>query len=96
MGDVQQFKVGDKVQWTSQAAGSTKTKVGVVVGVVPAASSIERHPVFRDWNERLCYGGGLLRNHESYLVAVEYGTPQHGIRKALYWPRVKGLRMVGQ
>ena len=51
------FKVGDKVSWTSQSAGVTKTKTGVVVEVLPAGCKTGRK-------------FGAPRDHESYLVKV--------------------------
>ena len=71
-----EFKVGDRVEWTSQAGGSTRTKRGAVVEVVkrgeaPAPISKNRNP-------------GMPRDHESYLVRVK--------GSGLYWPRVKALR----
>jgi hypothetical protein len=72
------FKVGDRVEWTSQAAGVTRTKVGVVEHVVapredPGPMSKNRVP-------------GMPRDHESYLVRVK--------GRGCYWPRVKALRLV--
>lgn len=52
------FKVGDTVQWTSQSAGTWKTKRGVIEMVVPAG----KRPSLR--------GAGLPRNHGSYVARV--------------------------
>jgi len=90
-----EFKVGDRVKWTSQSGGFTRTKTGEIICVV--------HPGERPcgWARR-CFtddfahltergfspsklGGGFSRKHESYLVAV-------GAK--LYWPRVKHLRLI--
>lgn len=56
------FKVGDEVTWTSQAAGSSKTKTGIIVALIPPRGIIPkavRPP-----------GAGWPRNHESYVVQV--------------------------
>ncbi len=50
------WKVGDPVIWTSQSAGTWKTKRGVVEMIVPAG----KRPEIR--------GAGLPRDHESYVV----------------------------
>ena len=82
-----EFKLGDSVKWTSQAGGVSKTKVGTVVAIIPA----DKYPVgeiekFSDCISR--YGGGLSRNHTSYLVKVELGGRK---KPRIYWPRVKAL-----
>lgn len=72
------FKKGNKVKWTSQSAGHTKTKEGIISEVVPAGSP----PIGYKPN-----GGpaGCARNHESYVVTVG---------KRTYWPRVSQLSLV--
>jgi hypothetical protein len=56
----QKFVVGDVVEWTSQAAGITRTKQGRVVEVVPPGK-----------RSVMMLGMGLSRNHESYVVHVK-------------------------
>jgi len=67
--------------WTSQAAGTTLEKVGIVEKVVAAGEFIRIL-------EHGLYG---QRKHESYLVRVDRGP---GRQSKLYWPRVAGLRLV--
>ena len=74
------FKVGDVVEWSSQAQGSTTTKRGVVAEVV----GVDRRP------DRMLFpalykhsGCGYGRDHESYVVLVG---------KKPYWPRAGSLR----
>ena len=74
------MKVGDQVEWTSQAGGNTRTKRGKIVAVVPAGTMPDTKGVSH-------YGGGMARNHESYLVKV--------LGKGTYWPRAAALRLVG-
>lgn len=74
------FQAGDRVQWTSSAAGTTKTKVGRVIEVVPPQRK-PRTPmdIAATW-----------RDHESYVVEVvvaRNGRP----KRTLYWPRVAAL-----
>jgi hypothetical protein len=85
-----ELKVGDKVQWASQAAGYTKAKEGVVALVVPP--SLNPCNVIRDTevSHVSCQFDGMARNHESYLVLV---TGVKGGKK-LYWPRVSSLQKV--
>ena len=93
------FKVGDRVQWTSQAGGNHKTKVGVVLAVVaPGHRSSEKacefiHKLTRTGTHRSAYGGGFDRDHESYVVEVVVGGPR--AKKALYWPVVSKLQPAG-
>lgn len=72
-------KLGDMVQWTSQAGGCTRTKRGAIVAVVPAGTMPDTRKVSR-------YGGGMARDHESYLVKVP--------GKGTYWPRVNALELI--
>ena len=80
------FRVGDKVRWTSQASGSTLTKVGTVVVIVYAHSSAVAEAYNSGLRVADKFGWGSPRDHESYLVYV----PGRGI----YWPRVSGLQLV--
>ena len=83
------FKIKDKVQWTSQSHGTEKTKVGVIVAVVMADTALRHLPL----PDGMCLPRGTVmvasqsRNHVSYLVQV-------GRQKHLYWPRVTNLRRV--
>lgn len=73
-----QFKIGDEVEWSTQANGYTRTKRGEVVAVVEAFHvPLREHKIDRP---------GLSREHESYIVRVR------GQRTRNYWPRVSGLR----
>lgn len=75
------FKVGMKVQWSSQAGGFSKVKHGVIKFVVP--SDQVPAEVLRDTNFH-CDAGLIPRGHESYLVQV-------GKSVNLSWPRVTHL-----
>lgn len=75
---MRQFKVGDKVAWTSQAGGYTKTKRGKVVHVVPA-HVMPPHALTPK-------GAGMARDHQSYIVEVT--RPRSA---TLYWPRAAVL-----
>ena len=80
MSDIQ---LDDTVEWTSQAAGYTRTKVGVVVGLVPAGHLPDRdrfHSLYRS------SGVGMPRDHVSYVVKVT--------GRGVYWPIAKKLRKV--
>lgn len=76
------FKVGDTVEWSSQAWGSTTTKRGVVAEVVKAGCRPNRMMFITLYKHGGC---GLGRDHESYVVLVG---------KKPYWPRVAALRSV--
>jgi hypothetical protein len=77
-------KIGDKVQWTSQSAGYSKTKSGVIVAIVPIGYPPQASLLD---NYELKSVPGMCRDHESYLVAV-------GKSKRLYWPRVSNLAAI--
>lgn len=92
-----QFKVGDSVQWTSQAGGSTKTKIGTVVALVPGGRSSAEHVRsevdrrVRAGTHRSAFGGGWDRPEPSYLVEVPQGTTARA-KPVLYWPVASRLR----
>ena len=77
------FHVGDEVEWTSQAGGRTKKKVGVIVEVIHPGEI----PEARAYSDLACKGIGFWRDKESYVVAVKDG--KRAVKH--YWPRVKGL-----
>lgn len=75
------FKVGDKVTWTSQSAGSTRTKIGDVVEIVHD----DELPTTKKKDI------GMQRKHESYVVRA-YAVNRSTKSTKLYWPRVSKLR----
>lgn len=77
------FAFGHEVEWTSEAAGYSRTKRGTVVGVVPSGllPDSEQFPSLYKRS-----GVGMPRSHESYVVKVK--------GRGLYWPRVKQLKAV--
>lgn len=88
------MKAGDIVQWTSQSAGSRTIKEGVIVAVVAAGT--------KPWVPVGCRpssttGFGMVRKHESYLVAV-VGTGRRrtvvAYQVKIYWPRVQYLKLL--
>lgn len=58
------FKLGQMVEWTSQANGNKRTKIGIVIRVLPA------HFPFQWLNEHYKTKSRGNRDHESYLVCV--------------------------
>lgn len=96
------MNLGDTVTWESQANGRTKTKTGIIVGIVPAGRRMGLLHYIAGLNTvgeaRTKYatgpieGGGLCRDHESYLVAVKTGKTA-AAKLTLYWPRVTSLRL---
>lgn len=89
------FAVGDVVTWASQSLGSWKKKTGTIVAVVPARVSPKPYvdAIFEQHKGRVVRtdGGGLLRNHVSYLVLVVAEAPSKAKPK-LYWPIVSKLQ----
>lgn len=84
--DYQQFKVGDLIEWTSHAHGFNRTKIGIVIRVLPIgttpddfASQVELWKIHRP---------GGYRNHESYIIAL----PHPDKPTEFFWPRVGHLK----
>lgn len=83
------MKLGDKVEWTSQAGGVVAMKMGNIVLVIPANTPLQNE-MLRNSDLGLqelrweFSDPSKSRSHESYLVQVE---------DRLYWPRVSGLRL---
>ena len=77
------FKMGDRVKWESQAAGSSAVKIGEVIMVVPPGKVPEG-----------IKGAGMARNHESYVVSasVELASGKMS-RKRTYWPLPSKLEL---
>lgn len=85
------FKKGDRVQWTSQAGGVSKQKIGTVVGHVPPKMSI-----VEVWNEAFPgeifvrgHCGSLRSSVPRYLVLVD--RPK---KPALYSPLASSLALL--
>lgn len=83
------FQVGDKVKWASSSSGTRKKKVGEVVEVVNAKAYPDFRALNKKHNSRDAYGGGMWRDHESYVVLVPHPTGKG--KGTLYWPRVSAL-----
>jgi hypothetical protein len=75
------MQIGDEVEWTSQAKGSSRTKRGMIVVIVPAGRNVrELVPAGMKVD-----APGAPRATESYLVQVG---------RRLYWPRVSSLQRI--
>jgi hypothetical protein len=77
------LEIGQKVQWRSQAQGSSLLKEGEIVGVIAVGerpSQAEFPALYRG------VGPGYGRKEESYVVKVGY---------KLYWPRTSLLKPAG-
>lgn len=74
------FKIGDQVTWSSQAAGHTRMKNGVIAEVVQAGQRPDRERFKSLYTGN---GVGFGRTSLSYVVCV--GT-------RFYWPRAHVLQ----
>lgn len=90
------MKVGDIVEWTSQGAGTAKTKRGKIFHVVPAGTCISKEiaqkALSRWYSDQVSWSSnleGASRSEDSYLVVVA-GTRRRFPR--VYWPLTKWLR----
>lgn len=86
---MENFKVGDTVQWASSANGSWKEKKGIVEAVVPAYESGQKYmdKVAKRYGIKPP-SVGFSRDSKSYIVRVPSKTGKGG---KLYWPRTKAL-----
>jgi hypothetical protein len=89
------LKLGDTVEWISQANGYIKKKVGKIVGVIPAGGyygdTYEKiKKKLPEHNDAFGYGGS--RDHKSYLILVSVNPSNK--KPTIYWPLVKNLRKV--
>ena len=75
------FQLGDRVTWSSQAAGSWKTKLGTIVEVVPKGRVPAKTETISS------------RNHESYIIEARDPLVA-GTKMQLYWPIVSRLKRV--
>lgn len=76
------FKVGDLVEWDSQAGGFWKSKKGRVVEIVPPGE-VPKNPLVR--------GPGLGgRPYESYVIEVPGKTVKAKVQA--YWPVLNRAR----
>lgn len=95
------MEIGNKVKWTSQAGGNTKTKHGVVVAIVPALDRIHNVvrpflnpgniPKIRKYKEAFD-AASYPRDHKSYVIEVPSVSGKG--KSTLYWPRVSQLKFV--
>jgi len=85
----QRFSLGDRVYWESGAAGTTKRKVGVIVGVVPSGKHRRKYlPGPLSYDTRIVRPD-ICRSRESYFVAVDQAP---GIKPVVYHPFTSKLR----
>lgn len=79
------FKVGDLIEWDSQAHGNVRTKIGIVIQVVPVGMTPDHYTDQETlWK---IHRPGSGRNHESYIIAL----PHPDKPTEFFWPRVKHL-----
>jgi hypothetical protein len=82
------FELGNSVTWTSQSAGYTRTKTGVVEQVV-APNKLPDRAQFEALYRTS--GVGLPRAEESYVVRVPGKTTRSAGK--LYWPHAGKLTL---
>lgn len=100
------MKVGDHVEWTSQANGSKKVKRGLIVAVVPPGVLCKSLTTLLIKQEKFSFLDGHYdysaidqrhynsRTQESYLVVVAAPVGSRR-RPKLYWPIASLLSVVG-
>lgn len=89
------FQVGDEVEWSSQAQGSTTTKRGRIVLIVQGGQRAgDVIGPFRASHATTAIDERSMdREGESYFVEVGGDGPRGGKPK-LYWPLASKLRAV--
>jgi hypothetical protein len=87
------FKVGDKVTWTSQAGGITKTKTGKVWAVLIDTQALwnARQSAVEQNRHTIMFDGYTMLAPKMYIVEVK--TTQKA-KPRLYLPRPKNLKRV--
>lgn len=87
------LKIGDAVEWTSQAAGRSKPKEGLIVGKVGGGKSaldkLER--LAKKHNADVRCDPGTIRRETTYFVLVQESETR---KPKLYRPRTKHLKTI--
>ena len=90
------MKIGDIVEWKSQAGGYSKRKLGKIVNIVPPHKGPLKYIVEAKEATGASFsstaGYGMSRDHESYVVHVPSKTGKG--KGTLYWPKVRNLLIV--
>lgn len=85
-----EFKPGDKVTWTSQATGSSKTKTGILLGIVEPEQDAYKYVPLSIRKNRI-----KGQNHSSIVrAAVEVPRSGQGIGSDYYFPRLSAIKKV--
>ena len=87
------FAIGEKVQWVSQAGGSTTKKIGRVVALVkenqyPYIIAMKTFPT-----HKLMFDGGTKLKKKSTAYLVEVVGKTVNVQKKLYFPKSKNLKV---
>lgn len=88
-----EFKIGDKVAWTSQAGGRYTEKQGVVYGVIRDTPGLynAKWDLKEADTHSLMFDGNTMLAPVMYLVEVKGGPKA---RPKMYLPRPKQLKLV--
>lgn len=84
--DYEKFNVGDLIEWRSHAHGNWRTKIGIIMKVIPAQKAIRSMPEQKGLWKIDC--PGAPRNHETYIIAL----PHPDKPTEFFWPRVGQLK----
>jgi hypothetical protein len=74
-----------EVTWESQANGTSKRKVGLVIEVIAPGELPTKHEP-----------DGGPRDHESYVVEVPRSGSKGALPPKTYWPKVTGLQSASE
>lgn len=90
------FNIGDRVQWSSQSLGRTRTKSGTIIAVIPPDELPSRFIPTEYRSRHKSWTPYVTRGHESYVVVgagVDRRKGEGGglTQTVLYWPRVGTL-----
>lgn len=84
--DYEKFNVGDLIEWRSHAHGNWRTKIGIVMKIIPKQVSPTH---FTDQGTLWKIDSpGAARNHETYIIAL----PHPDKPTEFFWPRVGQLK----
>ena len=87
------FKIGDKVTWTSQAGGSTTKKTGTVWAVIIDTQALWNvsEKIKEEKTHVKMFDGNTMLAPTMYIVEVQAGPKA---KPRLYLPRPKQLKRV--
>ncbi len=101
MNTTEPLQVGTIVHWSSQAAGTTKHKQGVIIGFIPADKRMDELTfccrVFEHISTSQDKSGSLISQSDRYLIRVDRVSAKgEQLQPWYYAPRVSAVKVLEQ